>query len=257
MGLFGSLKDIATGKSLGNFIDDITGKTSVEAGDLGASQYSKAGTASVNTQLQNAYLGNQQTLNARILAETLLTGVAPEQTSAYLTNVELYNKLPTTIKTQITAPTAPTGGMFDAFKTGGIQGILQNQPGYQAGLQKQQELVENQGSAYGKLLSSQNLKNLNQSAQNYATTQYGNLINNLGGINNASNVGANIQNAGIGVANQQYQTGSDVANALMGGLLGRIGASQNLLKTFSSIGGAMAGGAGGAAGGASNAIAYI
>ena len=251
------MTDALGGGFVGNFIDDITGKTSEKAGNIAADQTRQGSQQSVQSQLVNAYLGAQQTLPQRVAAETILLGIDPEQTSAYQTQLQLYHQLPESIRVQqtqgiggtgnaILPPTVPTGGIFDQYKKNGVQGILESLPGFKMGLQSQQRMVQNQGSAYGNLLSSQNLKNLNRSAQDYAGTQYGNLIQNAGGVNLASQLGGNLQNLGQGIGNTQYQAGTDIGSALAGGLLGRAQVSQGLLKTGSSIAGSMSGGAQGA-----------
>ena len=256
MGLFGGLNILSSNPGINNFVGDITGRTAIEAGDVAASNVQQGSQRSIDAQLANSYLASQQTLPQRMMAEALLLNIPVDQTSAYHTQLDLYNRLPASAKSNIAPPSIPTGGIFDTYKEGGIQSALQSLPGFQFGLQKQTQGLQAQASKMGNVLSSQNLKNLNASNQDYASNQYGNLINNLGGTQLASQLAPLMSQVGQNVGNTEFQTGRDTAQALSGALLAKAQASQNLLRTAATAGGSASGGGGGMGGG-QQGFAYL
>ena len=144
---------------------------------------------------------------------------------------------------------AQTPGSFQQpapFQTPTLQDLL-NSPGYQANLKAGEDVLQNSAAAKGTLLTGGTLKDLNQFAQNYATTNYQNLFNNALQTNQTNfgqSLAGNNQNfqqlyglssLGLGAANSENALiGAYGANA--SGLLTGIGNSQ----AAGTIGGANA-----------------
>lgn len=99
-------------------------------------------------------------------------------------------------------------------------------PGYQFGLQQGLDAIEGSAAARGNLMSGATLQGLQQYGQDYATRNYDNWLNRLGGIMSTGQASAGQQAAlGQNFANNQSNILAQQGNALAAG---QAGAMNNL-----------------------------
>ena len=118
-------------------------------------------------------------------------------------------------------PPAPQAGPLQANTGATIMDRIRNMPGYQFGMTEGIKGIEGSAAARGSVLSSNNLRNVNQFAQDYAGTKFGEEFNRLMAM---AGLGQTATNTGV-VAGQNYANNAanihqNTANARASGVMG-------------------------------------
>lgn len=107
---------------------------------------------------------------------------------------------------------------------GGAMGALEMDPGYQFRMDEGQKAIERSAAARGNQLSGATMKALTRFGQDYASNEYGNVVNRLAGLSGTGQTTAN--QMGMYGANMAGNVGNLYTQSANAGAAGRVGSGN-------------------------------